>query len=114
MKKLSRFTFCFICIPLFFVSCASKPENSQDTKAELEAPLLDTESDAEAGDNAEGEYEGDEADLGDTIDGDTSEEDSDQEADEDTELEAEIIHAFPDYCKYYNAGSSWLLFEILL
>ncbi|MBP3742842.1 MAG: hypothetical protein J6J00_07650 [Treponema sp.] len=88
MKKLSRFTFCFICIPLFFVSCASKPENSQDTKAELEAPLLDTESDAEAGDKAEGEYEGDEADLGDTIDGDTSEEDSEQEADEDTELEA--------------------------
>lgn len=88
MKKLSRFTFCFICIPLFFVSCASKPENSQDTKAELEAPLLDTESDAEAGDDAEGEYEGDKADLGDTIDGDTSEEDSEQEADEDTELEA--------------------------
>jgi len=88
MKKLSRFTFCFICISLFFVSCASKPENSQDTKAELEAPLLDTESDAEAGDDAEGEYEGDEADLGDTIDGDTSEEDSEHEADEDTELEA--------------------------
>ena len=88
MKKLSRFTFCFICIPLFFVSCASKPENSQDTKAELEAPLLDTESDEEAGDNAEGEYEGDEADLGDTIDGDTSEEDSEQGADEDSELEA--------------------------
>ena len=88
MKKLSRFTFCFICIPLFFVSCASKPENSQDTKAELEAPLLDTESDAEGDDNAEGEYEGDEADLGDTIDGDTSEEDSEQEADGDTELEA--------------------------
>ena len=87
-KKIIKFSFCFVCLPFFLISCASKPEMqvepSNEANIEIAAPVVDEDTALEESLEAENQdAEGSEEDK--SSDSITDEEKSS----EDNEIESE-------------------------
>ncbi len=96
-KKLIKFTFCFVCLPLFLISCASKPGKSPEPSTDISAPELtdgsegakeddgaaiEAESDSEEETAAETEDETEESEEAENTENEAEEEESEENAEE--------------------------------
>ncbi|MCR4580176.1 MAG: outer membrane protein assembly factor BamD [Treponema sp.] len=81
MKKFIKFTFCFACLPLFLISCASTPEDEKETSV-IESPAQDTVE-------SESDTNGENLDLEQASENDSEENQAENESDAEAENEAE-------------------------